>query len=114
MTHDQKLELLKHLYPTTGNREIAKLINMHYTTVRYYGEKFGLKKNEELLAEQKKESLGKSLEVRRASDLRHKLLAEKTLTYWERVKEFKQDQLQTHGRNHPFYLSIKNSFFNHG
>lgn len=114
MTHDQKLELLKHLYPFTGNRDIAKLINMHYTTVRYYGEKFGLKKNEELLAEQKKESLGKSLENRRASDLRHKLLAEKTLSYWERVKEFKQEQFELHGRNHPFYLSIKNSFFNHG
>jgi hypothetical protein len=103
MTQDQKLELLKHLYPTTGNREIARLINMHYTTVRYYGEKFGLKKNEELLAEQKKESLGKSLESRRASDIRHKLLSEKTLTYWERVNEFKKDQFETHGRFHPFY-----------
>jgi hypothetical protein len=103
MTHDQKLELLKHLYPNTGNRDIAKLINMHYTTVRYYGEKFGLKKNEELIVEQIKDSVSKSLEIRRASDLRHKLLAEKSLTYWERVKEFKKDQFETHGRLHPFY-----------
>ena len=107
MTHEQKLELLKHLYPTTGNRDIAKLINMHYTTVRYYGEKFGLKKSEDLLTEQKKESLGKSMESRRASDLRHKLLAEKSLTYWERVNEFKNEQLELHGRKHPFYYSLK-------
>ena len=103
MTHDQKLELLKHLYPTTSNREIAKLLNIHFTTVRYYGEKFGLKKNEELLEEQKKECVKKSLESRRASDLRYKVLAEKTLTYWERVNEFKKDQFETHGRFHPFY-----------
>jgi hypothetical protein len=103
MTHDQKLELLKHLYPHTSNRDIGNLLNIHFTTVRYYGEKFGLKKNEELLEEQKKKCVRKSLESRRASDLRYKVLSEKTLTYWERVKEFRKQQFETHGRLHPFY-----------
>jgi hypothetical protein len=103
MTHDQKLELLKHLYPTMGNREIAKLINIHHSTVRYYGQKFGLKKNDEVFEEQKKERCRLSVIARGYTFKREKELAEKQSNYWEKVKEFKQYQLETHGRFHPFW-----------
>lgn len=114
MTHDQKLELLKHLYPTTSNREIAKLLNIHNSTIGYYGKKFGLKKNMDVIEEQKKERCRLSIIARGYTSKREKQLAEKQNDYWDKIKEFKQYQIETHGRKHPFYLSIKNSFFNHG
>jgi transposase len=103
MTHGQKIELIKHLYPTTRTQEIAKLLNMHYSNVRYYGVKFGLKKNDDVIEEQKHDRVKKALEVRGLTFRREKELAEKQNDYWEKVKEFKQYQLETHGRFHPFY-----------
>jgi hypothetical protein len=108
MTREQKLELLKHIYTSMGNREIAKLLNMNYALVRYYALKFGLKKNPNVLEDQLSERVEKSIQSRRERDLRENALKEKTLTYWERVNEFKKDQFETHGRFHPFYkLQIK-------
>jgi transposase len=108
MTQEDKIKVIIELYSKIKNSDLAKMLGMNSGLIIYYARKFNLKKEGELLQNQMNQSVNKMIEARKLYDLRYNLLREQDMTYWERVKEFRKQQFETHGRFHPFYkLQIK-------
>jgi hypothetical protein len=108
MRHEDKIKVIRELYSKIRNCDLAKMLEMTPALILYYARKYNLKKEGEFLEDQMKRSIAKMREVRRLQNEQFNILREKELTYWERVKEFRKQQFETHGRFHPFYkLQIK-------
>jgi hypothetical protein len=103
MTQEDKIKVIIELYSKIKNSDLAKMLGMNSGLIIYYARKYNLKKEGELLQDQMNQSVSKMVEARKLYDLRYNLLREQELTYWERVNEFRKQQVETHGRFHPFF-----------
>lgn len=95
------LSTCKNLYPHLSNTEIAGLLGISPVTVNGWARKYGWKKSENFMETYKANS-GRKRIVR--------INENQFYDYWSYVKEFKEQQWQTHGKNHPFYEPIKKIF----
>jgi hypothetical protein len=108
MTHEDKIKVIIELYSKIKNVDLAKMLGMNSGLIIYYARKYNLKKEGEFLEDQIKRSVSKMREERRLQDIRYNILRDQEMTYWERVKEFRKQQFETHGRFHPFWkMQIK-------
>ena len=95
------LSTCKNLYPHLSNAEIAGLLGISPVTVTGWARKYGWKKSENFM------------ETYKANSGRKRLVRENenhSYDYWSFVKEFKEQQWQTHGKDHPFYEPINKKF----
>ena len=108
MTREDKIKVIRELYSNIKNCDLAKMLDMTPALILYYARKYNLKKEGDFLEDQMRRSVAKMREVKRLQNEQFNILREKELNYWERVKEFRKQQFETHGRFHPFYkLQIK-------
>ena len=108
MTREDKIKVIRELYSKIRNYDLAKMLDMTPALILYYARKYNLKKEGEFLEDQMQRSVAKMREVKRLQNEQFNILREKEMPYWERVKEFRKPQYETHGRFHPFYkIQIK-------
>jgi hypothetical protein len=108
MTHEDKIKVIRELYSKIRNCDLAKMLEMTPALILYYARKYNLKKEGEFLEDQMKRSVAKMREVKRLQNEQFNILRDQDMNYWERVKEFRKQQFETHGRFHPFWkMQIK-------
>jgi len=108
MTKEDKIKVIRELYSKIKNADLAKMLDMTPALILYYARKYNLKKEGEFLEDQMRRSVAKMREVKRLQNEQFNILRNQDINYWERVKEFRKQQFETHGRFHPFYkLQIK-------
>jgi hypothetical protein len=110
MTHEDKIKVIRELYSKIRNCDLAKMLDMTPALILYYARKYNLKKEGEFLEDQMKRSVAKMREVKRLQNEQFNILRDQDMTYWERVKEFRKQQFEIHGRYHPFYNLIKKQY----
>jgi hypothetical protein len=110
MTHEDKIKVIRELYSKIRNCDLAKMLDMTPALILYYARKYNLKKEGEFLEDQMKRSVAKMREVKRLQNEQFNILRDQDMTYWERVKEFRKQQYETHGRYHPFFNLIKKQY----
>ncbi len=95
------LNSVKNLYPHLSNVEIADLVGISSATVVNWARKYGWKKSENFM-ETYKVACGRKRKVRENETVHY--------DYWSMVKEFKIEQWETNGRNHPFYQPLQRQY----
>ncbi len=95
------LSSVKNLYPYLSNAEIADLVGISTATVVSWARKYGWKKSESFM-EVYKAGCGRKRKVRDNEPMHY--------DYWSLVKEFKIEQWETNGKNHPFYQPLQRQF----
>jgi uncharacterized protein YjcR len=95
------LNSVKNLYPHLSNAEIAGLVGISSATIVNWARKYGWKKSENF-NEVHKVGCGRKRKVRENEPVHY--------DYWSMVKEFKIEQWETNGRNHPFYQPTQRQY----
>lgn len=103
MIKEDKIKVIRELYSKIKNCDLAKMLDMTPALILYYARKYNLKKEGEFLEDQMRRSVAKMREVKRLQNEQFNILRDQDINYWERVKEFRKQQFETHGRFHPFY-----------
>jgi hypothetical protein len=108
MTHEDKIKVIRELYSKIRNCDLAKMLDMTPALILYYARKYNLKKEGDFLEDQMRRSVAKMREAKRLQNEQFNILRDQDMNYWERVKEFRKQQYETHGRYHPFWkMQIK-------
>lgn len=97
----KELRIIELLYPNLSNVEIAEIIGISADSVGNYARTYGWKKSDGYY-EKYRASTGRKRRVRENEN--------ESYNYWGMVKSFKQEQIERHGRCHPFYDAFQKQF----
>jgi hypothetical protein len=91
----KQMTTIELIYPTLTNKEISELTGVSINTINFWARRQGWRKTEghrDNVMICRKKTIDAPVEK---------------VNYWDKVKQFKQEQFLTYGKNHPFYLPTK-------